>query len=362
MLAPSHECIHTSCYCEENVWHLCHNVKENHPSKLQGCYAVFISNGGQTIPLWYQKSAGEAGFVIWDYHVIFLHKNAYECQVYDLDSTLSFPCQFEDYLEQAIKCDEMLPTQFHRLFRIIPAEDFLNDFASDRKHMQKADGSWMKPPPPYPPIKSKTCSNNLNFYINMSCNISKTEVVNFSQFSERFQDGDSNVYDNVTVLCNGRHVLTFLRGSLHIYDMDSSSSVKNTPRKTIHFHNKIVFRFFFDEQYLVCVYQRIGARGCQVDIRSASNFQPLSREFDPAEGGREELSGLFDYCNGWIAAQSADQRTVHLWNIDTGHHQVIRHAGDIIYSFKCNFNNQILTKSLDACRLWQETLDSSQMK
>ena len=52
-------------FSEENVWHLCHHIRENHPSKLEGCYAVFISNRDQTIPLWYQKSGREAGFVIW---------------------------------------------------------------------------------------------------------------------------------------------------------------------------------------------------------------------------------------------------------------------------------------------------------
>lgn len=52
--------------------------------------------------------------------------------------------------------------------------------------MRNEDGSWIKPPPHYPPIKSKTSSNNLNLYINMTSSISKSEVLNYSQFSERF--------------------------------------------------------------------------------------------------------------------------------------------------------------------------------
>ena len=49
-----------------------------------------------------------------DYHVIFIHSNETDCYVYDLDSTLSFPSRFEEYLEHAVKCDELLPAQFQR--------------------------------------------------------------------------------------------------------------------------------------------------------------------------------------------------------------------------------------------------------
>jgi len=49
-----------------------------------------------------------------DYHVIFIHKRESDCHVYDLDSTLNFPCHFEEYLEQAIKNDDVIPIQFQR--------------------------------------------------------------------------------------------------------------------------------------------------------------------------------------------------------------------------------------------------------
>jgi len=41
-----------------------------------------------------------------------------------------------------------------RYFRVIPASVFLQHFASDRRHMKRADGSWIKPPPDYPPIST----------------------------------------------------------------------------------------------------------------------------------------------------------------------------------------------------------------
>ena len=173
----------------------------------------------------------------------------------------------------------------------------------------------------------------------------------------------------MTVLCNGQHVAIYLRvptsskslrGCLRIYDMEDESTVKTEPRKVIRFYDEMVHRLYFDERYLVCVSQRVGARGCRLDIRSASNFRSLHHDFVPT--AREELNGSFDYCNGWIVGQSTDQRTVHLWNMDTGHHQVIRHAGDIIYSLNCNANGQILTKSLESCRVWQVSRCPSQFK
>ena len=54
------------CYSEENVWHLCRLVKEQYPGILGECYAVFISNAQQSIPLWNQKAGqNRHGFVVW---------------------------------------------------------------------------------------------------------------------------------------------------------------------------------------------------------------------------------------------------------------------------------------------------------
>lgn len=42
----------------------------------------------------------------------------------------------------------------NRFFRVIPADTYLIEFSSDRRHMRRPDGSWIKPPPSYPPILS----------------------------------------------------------------------------------------------------------------------------------------------------------------------------------------------------------------
>ncbi len=37
---------------------------------------------------------------------------------------------------------------------MIPAAVFLSTFASDRSHMKKPNGDWIKEPPDYPPIRT----------------------------------------------------------------------------------------------------------------------------------------------------------------------------------------------------------------
>jgi len=113
-------------------------------------------------------------------------KQAY---VYDFDTTLApFPVPFEKYFAETIQelkfCNDdndnnddddddgggggdkeregtsaqeatiSLKQRFRRLFRIVPAEVFLNKFSSSRKHMKNSEGSWMATPPPWPPIRS----------------------------------------------------------------------------------------------------------------------------------------------------------------------------------------------------------------
>ena len=47
-------------------------------------------------------------------------------------------------LKSACVCDRKL--------RMVPADSFLLNFASDRSHMKNSDGTWKMPPPLYPPI------------------------------------------------------------------------------------------------------------------------------------------------------------------------------------------------------------------
>ncbi|CAG2208199.1 NTAQ1 [Mytilus edulis] len=110
------ECVYTKCYCEENVWKVCEYVKNHHPALLDNCYCVFISNKDKVIPLWQQKSSQrEDTLVIWDYHVIFIYKQSEkESFVYDLDTSLPFPCDFKTYFIEGIRSNQTLQPQYHR--------------------------------------------------------------------------------------------------------------------------------------------------------------------------------------------------------------------------------------------------------
>ncbi|KAL1132606.1 hypothetical protein AAG570_010558 [Ranatra chinensis] len=157
---------------EENVWKLCEKLKKNNNIRIEEFYAVFVSNDQRLVPLFYQKSAIDEGFsdgkVIWDYHVILVQKGASEVNVFDMDCTLPFPSKFQLYCYFCLGSDQLLDPQFHRMFRVIPAEVYLTSFASDRRHMKKINGSWLKDPPPYEPIR---CDSGLYdilfFFINV---------------------------------------------------------------------------------------------------------------------------------------------------------------------------------------------------
>ncbi|XP_071941162.1 protein N-terminal glutamine amidohydrolase-like [Antedon mediterranea] len=149
------ECIYTSCYCEENVWKLCSKLQDGgRLQQLKNVYAVFISNNTKMIPIWEQRSAEQGSFVVWDYHVILIYEEAEGCHIYDLDTWLSFPSSFDDYIQKAIRDENLMQQKYHRKFRMVPGTVFLEKFASDRSHMKAANGDWLKPPPTYPCIST----------------------------------------------------------------------------------------------------------------------------------------------------------------------------------------------------------------
>ncbi|KAH8254532.1 protein N-terminal glutamine amidohydrolase [Drosophila kikkawai] len=182
------DCSYVSCYCEENVWKLCEQVKRTRPEELSKCYAVFVSNEGRTVPLWRQKAGrGDDQVVIWDYHVFFMHNpSPNRCLVFDLDTTLPFPTYFHKYVTETFRSDLALRPEHHRFFRVIPADTYLIEFSSDRRHMRRPDGSWIKPPPSYPPILSNTNLHCLGDFICMSAGKGPGAVYSLSEFVQNF--------------------------------------------------------------------------------------------------------------------------------------------------------------------------------
>ena len=57
--------------------------------------------------------------------------------MYDLDSELPFPTYFHKYVTETFRTDAILNTEYHRQFRVVPAQIFLETFSSDRRHMRK---------------------------------------------------------------------------------------------------------------------------------------------------------------------------------------------------------------------------------
>lgn len=189
MLFPNiNDCSYVSCYCEENVWKLCEQVKKTHPSELPKCYAVFVSNERRTVPLWRQKAGrGDEKLVIWDYHVFFMHNpSPNRCLVFDLDTTLPFPTYFHKYVTETFRSDYALTPEHHRFFRVIPAEKYLAEFSSDRRHMRRPDGSWIKPPPSYSPIQTAASTHSLDDFICMKPGRGPGAVYDLLHFVQQF--------------------------------------------------------------------------------------------------------------------------------------------------------------------------------
>jgi len=186
--------IYTSCYCEENIWHLCDKIKKSNIStENQTPYVIFISNDNKTVPLWSQSSSkSEDGLVIWDYHVILIIKTDQGSTVFDLDTNLQYPCDYNSYSQDTFKSDDNILEQFHRKFRVIPFEDFLLNFASDRHHMKDENGQWLQPPPDYPCIQTPKSTNNINDFISMKPNSCPGEVVSLEKLNQIFsRDSDT---------------------------------------------------------------------------------------------------------------------------------------------------------------------------
>lgn len=183
------QCIYTPCYCEENVWKLCELTRACQPELLPCCFVAFVSNRIQAVPIWRQKSSTQGdGMSLWDYHVIFLYKSPDQasCLVYDLDTTLGFPEAFDCYVRDAFKPHYPINPEFERLFRVVGAAEFLDTFASDRSRMKRADGSWIKPPPPYPCIQTNSSDNNIEDFISVDDSVGVGKVYTLEQFVQKF--------------------------------------------------------------------------------------------------------------------------------------------------------------------------------
>lgn len=132
-------------YCEENAWWLCAE-----PTLGPGPrYVIFIANRAGLCPFLGQRAAPPGEIIGWDYHCVVLDG---QVRIWDLDSRLSLPSPGAAWLAGTLPFGPQLSAELRPWFRLVPADDFRRDFASDRSHMRTPDGRCQHPPPPWPPI------------------------------------------------------------------------------------------------------------------------------------------------------------------------------------------------------------------
>ena len=152
-------------FCEENAWKLCASRLAEEGSDPEEWAVVFISNRQRACPLWHQAAAPDPRQpVLWDYHVVVLHRLERGFDIWDLDTTLGFPIAAEVWWSATFEGLSDFPEPFHPSFRVIPADEYLETFSSDRSHMRGGEG-WKQPPPEWPAIFQPERGMNLERFI-----------------------------------------------------------------------------------------------------------------------------------------------------------------------------------------------------
>ena len=245
-----------SQYCEENIYKLCEEflsidsqLEKEDVGAGNSNFVLFISSSAGAVPIWKQKKSPDSETpVIWDYHVILVRVDLLtgEVLVYDMDTVLPMPCPIHQYISESFRPDTRLMEQYRQLFRIIPAQNYINYFSSDRRHMRRnenilgkgkedertkggdGDGKgddkgedieegevaweweWLGPPPPWPQIKGALAPpsefHNLPTYIKLI----KDKKISFSQ-----EDGGD---DMLGMVCDVNELFDW------VYNLQSSLS------------------------------------------------------------------------------------------------------------------------------------------
>ncbi|ETW85462.1 hypothetical protein HETIRDRAFT_407495 [Heterobasidion irregulare TC 32-1] len=221
---------YTQNYCEENIYLLAQQFEQQtHVRDVWDISVVFISNHTKSVALWMQKAATNH-VVVWDYHVILILRCRIsgtsagsadrECQadgdhinttiggswIYDFDSKLPMPCSSGDYLSETFDLSVTLPESYHSLFKVVPASEVLDWFASDRSHMispithndqpvnlapetESSRAEYRSPPPPYPFLcgakaKENGIGNNLADFVRMDLPQGFGSVLSLTKFKK----------------------------------------------------------------------------------------------------------------------------------------------------------------------------------
>ncbi|MFP4549387.1 MAG: hypothetical protein ACLFNT_01165 [Spirochaetales bacterium] len=153
-------------FCEENIYRLAASRLALEPevaSAASRATVIFISNQARQVLVSRQKAGrGPLHVVIWDYHVVYEEAG----MLFDLDSTLDCPIRCDQWIEATFPAavlkayPELAPR-----FVIVPAQDFVGSFTTDRRHMRRSDGSYRSPPPGWPAPTAAGSAHNLDSFI-----------------------------------------------------------------------------------------------------------------------------------------------------------------------------------------------------
>jgi hypothetical protein len=85
---------------------------------------------------------------------------------WDLDTRLGFPLPAITWLDQSLP-QGIFAEEFAPFFRVMDAEVYVGELRSDRGHMRNPDGSWLAPPPNWPPISAPEKGSNLMAWVDV---------------------------------------------------------------------------------------------------------------------------------------------------------------------------------------------------
>jgi len=151
-------------YCEENIRRLC-----DHMQSGEACYVVFVSNTARMVALWGQGVVHDPQDpVLWDYHVVLLHKNSStDWVIWDLDCRAGAPLSARRWLTNSFPHTNKVRATFQPSFRLVECAEFVRTFVSDRSHMLLDDGRHTHPPPPWPAYAQPGQASNLMRFVDM---------------------------------------------------------------------------------------------------------------------------------------------------------------------------------------------------